>query len=252
MLGNSFREFDGRRVAITAAGNGIGKATAHLFATSGADLVAIDRDVKSLEATVSEIRYGGGKIEGRAINCVDAHSVAEGFTGIGPVDVLVNCVGSTAHKHSSEFWNSQPETWRWVVDICLFSAMLCARQVVPGMRTRRTGKIVNISTDAALRPTPKLVDYAAAKSGVIGFTRALAVELAPFSINVNAICPGLIRTQGLEHIPASVLESAKAEIPLGTIGDPIDIANAILFLASDRSRYITGQTLAVNGGRSML
>jgi NAD(P)-dependent dehydrogenase (short-subunit alcohol dehydrogenase family) len=123
---------------------------------------------------------------------------------------------------------------------------------VPGMRERKLGKIVNISTDAALRPTAKLVDYASAKAGVIGFTRALAVELVPFGVNVNAICPGLIRTRALDSLPQSILDEAKRDIPMGMIGEPIDVANAIGFLASDRSRYITGQTLAVNGGRSML
>jgi len=245
-------EFSGKKIALTAAGNGIGQAAAIMLAAAGAELVAIDRDARALDETVSTVRSQGGRIEGLVIDCTDAQSVAAGFAKVPMLDVLVNCVGSNAGKRSSEFWNSSPDTWRWVINVSLFSAMLCSRQVVPGMRQRRSGKIVNISSDAALRPTTQLLDYAAAKSGVIGFTRALAVELAPFSVNVNAICPGLIRTRVLDSMSPAMLEEARRDIPMGTIGEPTDIADAIAFLASDRSRYITGQTLAVNGGRSML
>jgi NAD(P)-dependent dehydrogenase (short-subunit alcohol dehydrogenase family) len=132
------------------------------------------------------------------------------------------------------------------------SAMLATRQVVGGMRERRSGKIINMSSESALYGDVGLVDYSAAKLGVVGFTRALARELAPFHINVNAVAPGAIRTRAHDRLPADVIDRIRNGTPMGFIGEPDDVGNVIAFLASDASRFITGQTLLIDGGRWMI
>lgn len=246
------RELSGKSVVVTAAGNGIGRSTAIMFANAGSRVTCIDEDAVGLGTTVDEIRQSGGTATQFVVDCTDEAAVTSAFAQIAEVDVLVNGVGSSARQRAREFWESESEVWKWVIDVSLMTAMLCSRQVVGAMRARRQGKIINISSDAALRPQQKLVDYASAKAGVIGFTRALSAELAPFGVNVNAVCPGLINTQALAQIPEPLLASARQEIPLGIIGEPEDIANVVLFLASEKSRYMTGQTVAVNGGRHLL
>jgi acetoacetyl-CoA reductase/3-oxoacyl-[acyl-carrier protein] reductase len=121
------------------------------------------------------------------------------------------------------------------------------------MCARRAGKIVNVASDSAVNGSPQSWDYAAAKAGVIGFTRTVSRELAPFGINVNAVGPGLTRTPNVMNgLPADLVQKVAASIPMGRVGEPEDVANAIAFFASDQSDYITGQTLLVNGGTWML
>ena len=136
--------------------------------------------------------------------------------------------------------------------INLKSCILCSRQVTDDMRQKRRGKIINIASESAVNGSPRCWDYSAAKAGVIGFTRALARELAPFGVNVNAIGPGPVRTRALDQLPKAVLDTVIADIPMARVGEPDEIANAVAFFASDQSDYITGQTLLVNGGHWML
>jgi NAD(P)-dependent dehydrogenase (short-subunit alcohol dehydrogenase family) len=139
-----------------------------------------------------------------------------------------------------------------VLEVSLLSAMLATRQVVGGMRERHTGRIINMSSESAFYGDLGLVDYSAAKMGVIGFTRALARELAPFRINVNAVAPGAIRTRAHDRLPAEVIDRIRDSTPIGFIGEPEDVGNVVVFLASDDSRFITGQTLLIDGGRWMI
>ena len=136
--------------------------------------------------------------------------------------------------------------------INLKSCILCSRQVTDDMRQKRRGKIINIASESAVNGSPRCWDYSAAKAGVIGFTRALARELAPFGVNVNAIGPGPVRTRALDQLPKAVLDTVIADIPMARVAEPDEIANAVAFFASDQSDYITGQTLLVNGGHWML
>lgn len=247
--------FAGRTAIVTAAGGGIGGATARRLAADGAHLViAIDINEAALDQLCTEIAQAGGRAAATLLDCTDAHAVARIFAELvhdhGPVDILVNLVGRSAQERASEFWESEPEVWQGVIDMSLLSAMLCSRQVVPQMRQRRSGKIVNISSDIARRPDRGWVDYAAAKAGIIGFTRGLAMELAPSGVNVNAVAPGTIRTNAIAKMPPEMIDRMRASIPFGDIGTPEDVANCIAFLVSDESRYITGQTIGINGGRS--
>src|SRR5207247_2204145 len=121
----------------------------------------------------------------------------------------------SARERASEFWESDPETWRFVIGVSLLPTMLCTRQVAPAMRERRQGKIVNMSTESAFYGDIGLADYSAAKMGVVGFTRSLARELAPFSVNVNVVAPGAIRTRAHQRLPAEVIDRIRQSVPLG-------------------------------------
>ena len=171
---------------------------------------------------------------------------------LGAVDVLVNNVGQSARDEAGPFLESSPETWQFVVDISLMTTLRFTRQAAAGMKHRRWGRIINISSDAALVGDAGLADYAAAKSGLLGFTRSLAREVAAYGVNVNAICPGAIRTRALEHLEPGIAARVRDGIPMKRLGEPEEVAALVAFLAGDGGGYITGQTILVDGGRWML
>ncbi|HVZ45209.1 MAG TPA: SDR family NAD(P)-dependent oxidoreductase [Ramlibacter sp.] len=250
------RRAEGKIAVVTAAANGIGRASAIRIARNGAAVVVAIDIAPELEEACAEIRAAGAEAVAVELDVTQEDAVRKTFSEIerrfGRIDILVNCVGGGARERSSEFYESESQTWRLVIDRSLVSAMLCTRQVVPGMRERRQGKIVNVSSTVWLSPSPKMVDYAAAKSALLGFTRALAIELAPFHVNVNVVSPGVTNTKGLDRIPPEIKAKNISEVPMKMMGEPEDIGNAISFLASDDARFITGQHLAVNGGRGFV
>jgi NAD(P)-dependent dehydrogenase (short-subunit alcohol dehydrogenase family) len=243
----------GRIAVVTAAASGIGRATAIRVAAEGATV--IDRDPRVAE-TRSGITSSGGTAESMELDCSNRAAVEEAFASIaarhGRIDILVNGVGRSAREKMTDFWNSDPDTWDMVIAVSLKSTMLCSRQVVAGMRERRSGRIINISSTAWLTPTPFFHDYAAAKAGVVGFTRVLAMELAPYMVTANSISPGPIMTPALAPQPPGVQERIKALIPLGDYGAPEDIAAGVCYLAADDGRFITGHNLIISGGRGMV
>lgn len=247
------KEFAGRVAVVTGGANGIGRAIALGFAAAGADVAIMDREEGPLGETAEEARRRGGRVLALSGDMTDKTQVAENFAKVraelGPIDMLTNNIGQTARENYSEFHLARPETLEFVVGVSLMTTLMCSRQVVEDMRQRRFGKIVSISSDSAMNGDIGTVDYAAAKSGVLGFTRALARELGPFKVNVNAVCPGPTNTRAMQRIPKDAYERAKNAIPLGELCEPEDIANAVLFLSSEKARFITGQTLMVNGGR---
>ena len=189
-------------------------------------------------------------------DCTDEATIVKAFDEIrqtcGFVDVLMNNVGQSARERASEFYKSEPEVWRFVLDVCLMATLLASRQVVPAMREARKGKIVNVASNAGMAGEVGISEYAAAKMGVIGFTRSLARELAPFHVNVNAVCPGVTKTRVIERISPEIVAKIEASIPLGFFAEPEDIAAVAAFLASDDARYMTGQSVVVDGGRWMV
>lgn len=247
------RQFDGRVAAVTGGANGIGRAIALGFAAEGATLAIMDREEGPLQETAEEARRLGVKVLALHGDMTDKRVVADSFARVraelGPVDMLTNNIGQTARENYSEFYLAKPETLEFVIGVSLMTTLMCSRQVVNDMRERKRGKIVSISSDSAMNGDIGTVDYASAKSGVLGFTRALARELGPFKVNVNAVCPGPTNTRAMQRIPKDAYERAKNMIPLGELCDPEDIANAVIFLSSEKARFITGQTLMVNGGR---
>jgi NAD(P)-dependent dehydrogenase (short-subunit alcohol dehydrogenase family) len=248
----STSRFPGQHVAITGAANGIGRATAQRFATEGARLALLDIEGGPLEATAAECRAKGAQVTAHTADLTDRAAVEAAFAAIGPLDILFNNVGQSARERSRQFHESDPDTWRFVLNVSLVSTMLVSRQVVPGMRERGAGRIINMSTESAFYGDVGMVDYAAAKMGVVGFTRSLARELAPFRVNVNAVAPGAIRTRAHDRLPREVIDKVRNSVPMGFVAEPEDVAGVVAFLASDDSRYITGQTLLIDGGRWML
>ncbi|MEQ9642275.1 MAG: SDR family NAD(P)-dependent oxidoreductase [Alphaproteobacteria bacterium] len=241
---------------VTGAANGIGRATALALADAGADLGLIDVEADALAAVLEEVRAKGRRVEARAADCTDAEALADAIqavqTDLGDIEVLFNNVGQSARDRASRFLESDEEVWRFVLEVSLLTTMRASRLVAPAMVERSRGRIVSMSSESAFFGDVGLVDYSAAKMGVVGFTRALARELAPQGVNVNVVCPGAIRTRAHERLPAEVIDRIRDSVPLGFVGLPEDVANVVVFLASDASRYITGQSLLIDGGRWMI
>jgi acetoacetyl-CoA reductase/3-oxoacyl-[acyl-carrier protein] reductase len=255
--GKTMARLRGRRAAITGTANGIGRATALRFAAEGVGLALIDIEADALAATAEACRVAGAPaVLPLVADLTQEAAVADAFARIarelGPLDILFNNVGQSARERSHQFHDSRPETWRFVLDVSLMTTMLVSRQVVPGMRERRAGRIVNMSSESAFYGDVGMVDYAAAKMGVIGFTRALARELAPFRVNVNAVAPGAIRTRAHDRLPPEVIDKVRNSVPMGYVAEPEDVAGVVAFLASEDARYVTGQTLLIDGGRWMI
>lgn len=243
-----------RRTAIVTGGaNGIGRGCALRFVQEGAALAVIDLEEGPLETLGEEVEALGGTYFFQAGDCTDA-SVVTGFAAaaqaaLGPIDILLNNVGQGARERKSTFLESDEEVWRFVLETNLITTMRFSRLLAPAMVARGWGRIINMASESALIGPIGSHDYAAAKAGIIGFTRSVARELAPHGVTVNAICPGPIRTRALERSAGEEAKKAIASIPVGFVGEPEDIAAMAALIASDEGRFMTGQAVVVNGGR---
>jgi NAD(P)-dependent dehydrogenase (short-subunit alcohol dehydrogenase family) len=256
----NLRRLEGRSAIVTGGANGIGRGCALRLAAEGANVAIIDLDGEAVGAVGAEIRQLGVSAFAIAGDCCDSQIAAE-FVGQaenanGPADILINNVGQSAREKQGPFLTSEESTWRFVMEINLFTTMRFSRLVAPGMSARKHGRIINMSSESAFVGGAGSHDYAAAKMAIIGFTRSLARQLAEYGITVNAICPGVTRTRAIENAVASghrdVVDRARAEVLLGRIGEPEDIAAMAALLASEEGRFITGQSILVNGGRWMI
>jgi acetoacetyl-CoA reductase/3-oxoacyl-[acyl-carrier protein] reductase len=238
---------------VTGGANGIGRGCALRFASEGATLAVIDREADALEALAAEVEGAGGTILTRAADCTDADAarafVEEVEGQFGAIDVLVNNVGQGARERKSTFLDSTEDVWRFVLELNLITTMRFSRLVAPGMVARRHGRIINMASEAFLTGPVGSHDYAAAKGGIVGFTRSVARELAPHGVTVNALLPGPIMTRALATSTDPVVHETMAQVPVGFIGEPEDIAAMATLIASDEGRFITGQSIVVNGGR---
>lgn len=241
----------GRVAIVTGSGRGIGQAAALALAEEGAHVVITDIDPQAVEQTTQALRERGLSALGVAADVCDADAVArlasEATEAFGKIDILVNNAGFTRDKYLSKMPESD---WDAVVDTILKGAFLCTKAVLPSMTAQRWGRVINISSRAHLG-NPGQTNYAAAKAGLIGFTRALAMEQGKFNITSNAIAPGFIETELVKALPTyeKLRDMALTRNPIPRLGTPGDIADAILYLASDRAGFITGETLHVTGGR---
>jgi NAD(P)-dependent dehydrogenase (short-subunit alcohol dehydrogenase family) len=246
----------GRIAMVTGAANGIGRASALRLAREGADVIVVDREGDALAETARAIEAAGRAALPITADWTEAPAVegamAEARRRFGRIDVLFNNVGQSARERASLFHLSVEQTWRFVIEVSLLTTMRATRLVVDEMRERRSGRIVNMSTESAFYGDVGFVDYAAAKMGVVGFTRSLARELAPYRVNVNAVCPGAIRTRAHDRLPAEVIDKVRTSVPMGFVAEPEDVAGVVAFLASDDARYITGQSILIDGGRWMI
>jgi len=238
---------------VTGGSRGIGRAIALEMAREGADVVV---NYASSEAKANEvariISESGRQVlvvrtDVSRADQVEAMRklVLERFSG---VDILVNNAGVHHHLKS---WEIDDDEWKRVLDVNLNGVFLCSRAFSREMRAKRWGRIINISSIIAFIGTDHEAHYGASKAAVVGLTKSLALELAPYNITVNAIAPGLIDTDMTAAATPEEKKNALELIPLGRIGQPTDIAYAAVFLASDRASFITGQTLNVNGGEAM-
>ena len=244
---------DGRHALVTGASRGIGRAVALAFAAEGAS-VALNfaGNVAAAEAVRAEIESAGGKAILVPADVSDENAVEDMVKTVteafGSIDILVNNAGIT---RDGLLLRMKEEDWDAVLNTNLKGVFLCTKAVSKFMMKKRYGRIVNMASVVGVTGNASQANYAAAKAGVIGFTKAMAKELASRGITVNAIAPGFIRSDMTDVWPDKVKEAMLAEIPLGRAGEPADVAKAALFLASDQAAYITGQVLTVDGGMVM-
>jgi 3-oxoacyl-[acyl-carrier protein] reductase len=248
----------GRTALVTGASRNIGRAIALAYAAEGADLVLNTRANRDeLEAVAAECRKAGVRVVTALADVADAAAVdamvGRAVADLGPIDVLVCNAAIRPHKSLAE---TSLEDWHHVLGVNLHSAFYLARAVVPGMKERRRGSIIALGGLSSLTGRPNTAAVTAAKTGVLGLIRALAAELGPSGIRANVVMPGFIDTERryaewypeFQKSPPGSPEQLK-QIPLGRLGRPEDIADACVFLASDASAYVTGDTLRVMGGR---
>ena len=237
-----------------AAGAGIGQTTARRFAEEGAHIVISDTHPRRTDEVAQAIasEYGVNTLSVLCDVSMPEHVealVQKTVESFGQVDILVNNAGRNMLSSVAEMTDEQ---WNTVLDVCLKGTFYCCRAVLKPMMAQKRGNIVSLSSVAGLRPSEQQAHYSAAKAGIIGFTRSLAIEAAPHNIRVNAIAPGLIYNDFLRRIyPDDFFDNAAQNTPLGRMGQPRDIANAICYLVSDEASYVTGQVLSVNGGTFM-
>jgi 3-oxoacyl-[acyl-carrier protein] reductase len=234
---------------VTGASQGIGRETALALAEAGARVVVAARNEEKLATLVNEIAATGGAAFAVKIDVAEGEQVKAGFKQViekfGRLDILVN---NAAVTRDGLAMRMKKEDWDAVLQTNLTGAHLCIQQALPTMMKARSGRIINISSVVAQSGNAGQANYVAAKAGLIGLTKAIAIEIASRNITVNAVAPGFIETPMTDVLPDKVKEELKVRIPLGRMGSARDVAAAIVFLASDEAAYITGHVLNVNGG----
>ena len=237
---------------ITGASRGIGRSIALALAAQGATIVAVDMDQASTEAVVAELQAAGGKalaVVGNVTVSADVERMIDAATeAFGRVDILVNNAGIT---RDGLLMRMKDDDWDAVLNVNLKGAFLCTRAVFKVMSKQRYGRIINIASVVGQMGNAGQANYCASKAGLIGLTKSNAREMAKRSITVNAVAPGFIATAMTDALSDKVRAELTAQIPLERLGSADDIANAVVFLASEAAGYITGHVLSVNGGMYM-
>ncbi len=253
---------DGKVSVVSGIGSGIGRGIALKFLQAGASVVGADRHEDRLNSIIEEAKRMGidtsklVTMMGDVSNYEFAGSLIGSATKrFASLDILVNNVGGSAPYSNKSFTELGETAWRDTINENLITVLNCSKLVLPQMISQRMGKIVNISSITGMGDSADGGDlysvYAATKAGVIAFTKALARELAQYRINVNCVSPGIVRTRFFEKVSKDVIEGYLKKIPWGRVGEPDDIANVVLFLASKEADYITGENVAISGGLVM-
>ncbi len=245
-------KLENKVIVITGGARGIGFAIAEAFATQGSVLVLIDLNQEQVERSAQSLVEKGCKAFGYAGNVTDSAGIEELFARIvekhGAIDCLVNNAGVT---RDNLLIRMKEEDWQLVLDINLKGSFICTQKAFKYMMKARSGCIINIASVIGIMGNAGQANYAASKGGLIAFTKSCAKEFASRGVRVNAVAPGFIETEMTATLPADVVAGYAKVIPLQKMGSPADIAKTCLFLASDDSSYITGQTIAVDGGLTM-
>jgi acetoacetyl-CoA reductase len=247
------RSIAGRVAIVTGAASGMGRATAHLFADEGAKVAVIDLGEDRVKTVVEEINGAGGTAQGWVLDVSDPDGVQrvvdEVRAAFGPIDILVNNAGIT---RDGTMKRMNREMWDAVIDTNLGSCYNMCKLVWDGMSAKKFGRIVNIGSINGQAGQYGQVNYAAAKSGIHGFTKALALEVAKKGVTINTISPGYIGTKMVTAIPKEILDSKiLPQIPVGRLGKPEEIAGLIIYLCSDEAAFVTGANISINGGQHM-
>jgi 3-oxoacyl-[acyl-carrier protein] reductase len=247
--------FDMGKVAVvTGAASGIGQAVAERLARDDCTVVILDINEEGGSQVAAELRKRGRPATFARLDVTREADVQNIFQKVisdhGRIDILVNVAGGSLHRHKIEEFPL--DHWQGVIDVNLTSTFLCCRAVIGVMKSQKSGAIVNISSDIGFSGDANRSAYAAAKAGIVGFSKTLALELAPFGVRANVVAPGRIATKRVRATYSDAeWEAADKKIPLGRAGQSQDVAEAVAFLAGESSRHITGQTLHINGGRIM-
>jgi len=245
-------DLKGKVALVTGASQGIGRAIALVLAQAGAKVAAAARNAEKLAETVGAIAAAGGEALAVQMDVADAEQVKGGFKQVterlGGLHILVNNAAITRDGLSMRM---KMDDWDAVLRTNLTGAHLCTQQAVATMMRQRWGRIINITSVVAQTGNAGQANYIASKGGLVGLTKAMAIEVASRNITVNAVAPGFIGTAMTEKLPDEVKKAMLDRIPLGRMGSDADVAAAILFLASEEAGYITGHVLDVNGGMYM-
>jgi 3-oxoacyl-[acyl-carrier protein] reductase len=247
------QDLSGRIAVVTGAGRGLGKAIADVLAGRGAHVIINDRTLQPAEEAAESVRARGESASAIAFDVAEPNQVEDAFRKIlgnhGRVDILINNAGIGDFVSFPEI---SSDKWDRMLNIHLKGSFNCCQAVLAGMKEKKYGKIVNVSSVAGKRGDfIGNAHYTAAKAGIIGLTRSLALYSAPFGINVNAIAPGLVATELSDEMSSEMKATTISRIPAGRLGRPEEIARAAAFLVSEDASYIFGETLSVNGGSYM-
>jgi len=242
-------DLSGQSAIVTGASRGIGKAIALALGKAGAKVACVARNMEKLQETVSEIEAGGGTAAVYVCDVTDSAAVDKVIEGVidawEKLDILVNNAGITSDTLIPRM---SDEAWDTVITTNLRSVFLFTRTASMAMMRQRSGRIINMSSVSGIMGNPGQSNYSASKAGIIGMTRSVARELASRKVTVNAICPGFIATEMTDALGPAVQEEVKKRVPAKRLGRAEEIADAVLFLASDSASFITGQVLTVDGG----
>jgi 3-oxoacyl-[acyl-carrier protein] reductase len=245
-------KLEGRVALVTGASQGIGHACALALAGQGASVAVAARNQQKLDELVAQIAAGGGKAAAIAMDVADEEQIKSGVKSalgqFGKIDILVNNAGITRDQLVMRMKRAD---WDAVLNTNLTSAYLCIQQVIGSMLKQRWGRIINVTSIFGQMGQAGQANYAASKAGLIGLTMAMAREVASRNITCNAVAPGFIDTSMTAALSEEFKQNAVKMIPLGRVGAPADVANAVSFLASEEASYITGHVLNVNGGMLM-
>lgn len=245
-------DFFGKTAIITGSAQGIGKAIAKKFSECNCNLVLIDVNKEKLDLTVKELSHEKIKIKAYKVDITDESKldivVNDIKTQLPSIDILVNNAGVT---RDALLLRMNEQDWDDVMNVNLKGTFLCTKKFAKIMIKQRSGKIINIASIIGQIGNAGQANYAASKAGIIAFTKSIAKELASRNINVNAVAPGFIKTEMTDRLPTEIVERYKAKIPLNRFGNPEDVAEIVLFLASEQANYITGETINADGGLVM-